>query len=263
MSRPVSDTGKAFKQYKETGSLEARNALIQHYIASVQKITYKLMMVVGNEVEYEDLFNYGVVILIEIIDTQAKKYDMLRLGTYICQSTQKRMIQILKEVYGYDPEIIMYRLKCYNDTKNKLEEKLNRKVSHDEVINAIHSSYNDIGLKVEQHNEQYLRQDMLKEQNRYSLEHIAISNEFKRELGKAIRTMKPTYRDILKMYFCDGVSLARIAKKYGVTPYAIDLKIRRALSLLENPDYTSRHNPKARDISVEYMKDMMKYYDSV
>lgn len=117
--------------YKRTNDRTLRNQIIEHYASLVKIVAGKLMITVGEHVEYDDLCSIGVFGLIDAID----KYDLSKNIKFETYASLRIRGAILDELRKSDlvPRTVRLQLKTYEKAKHELYLSLGRNPIDEEI----------------------------------------------------------------------------------------------------------------------------------
>jgi len=97
-SRPEAESGdveRLWSEYKSTGSIDAKNELLIHYIHLVRRIVRRMMPKYNNFNEYDDLVNCGVIGLIDAVE----KFDLkhgVKFETYAVSRVRGEILDYMR-----------------------------------------------------------------------------------------------------------------------------------------------------------------------
>jgi RNA polymerase sigma factor for flagellar operon FliA len=124
-------TDELWKRYKETGSSEARSALLDQYLGLVHYSARALAAKIPQSVELEDLVSAGTLGLIQALEG----FDVSRghvFSTYAMQRIRGAMLDDLRS-RDWVPRTARSRARKLAETTAQLEAHLGRSPTHNEI----------------------------------------------------------------------------------------------------------------------------------
>jgi RNA polymerase sigma factor for flagellar operon FliA len=124
-------TDELWKKYKETGSSEARSALLDQYLGLVHYSARELAAKIPQSVELEDLVSAGTLGLIQALEG----FDVSRglvFSTYAMQRIRGAMLDDLRS-RDWVPRTARSRARKLAETTARLEAHLGRPPTHNEL----------------------------------------------------------------------------------------------------------------------------------
>jgi RNA polymerase sigma factor for flagellar operon FliA len=122
-------------EYKETGSVDARNRLVLHFSPLVKYVAGRVSSGLPHNVEQADLVSYGMFGLIDAID----KFDLERgykFETYAISRIRGAIIDELRSI-DWVPRSVRAKARAIEKTYAKLENQLLRTPTDAEVAEAM------------------------------------------------------------------------------------------------------------------------------
>jgi len=204
----------------KNGDLEARKKLLYHnlYILLGCGNTYS-----DNNIEIFDLIHDGSFAIIKA----AEKYDIdsnCNLRTWFIIYVRTYILNCIVKYNQIVPSNVYYTYLNYINTKKDLESKLNRKVSHEEIVSA--SSVSDKSIKV--YKQHFDKVDIITPMSEYSdivninmlnyIENrISLNNDFKKLYKRA--RLSQIEIEVFELYYGlnnnEGKTLDEIADMVG------------------------------------------------
>lgn len=130
--------------FKETGSAQARERLILHYVPLVRYVAGRVAIGLPANVDFDDLVSYGVFGLVDAVE----KFDLnrgIKFETYAIARIRGAIIDGLRAV-DWIPRSVRQKAKELEQAIAELEARLGRPASDREVSESL-------GLTVEQYHE--------------------------------------------------------------------------------------------------------------
>jgi len=124
-------TDELWKKYKETGSPEARSALLDQYLGLVHYSARELAAKIPQSIELEDLVSAGTLALIQALEG----FDVSRglvFSTYAMQRIRGAMLDDLRS-QDWMPRTARSRARKLAETTTRLEAQLGRPPAHEEI----------------------------------------------------------------------------------------------------------------------------------
>ena len=133
---------KEFLEYYKTKDVELRNQLMEAYMPIVKYNGEKIRARFPNEVELDDLISSGYFGLMDAIES----YDLdrgVKFETYCIQRIQGAMLDEIRNL-DWVPRLIRSRASKLNDVTHKLEVRLGREPSNEEITEAMQISVQEV-----------------------------------------------------------------------------------------------------------------------
>lgn len=129
-------------EYKRTGNLETREILVLKYIPLVKYVVGKIIANLPNNVEYEDLVEYGIIGLLDAIN----KYDItknINFKTYAVTRVRGAIYDELR-VQDWVPRSVRKMAKDIERAYIDIERKTGKAATEEEVCEALNISKKDL-----------------------------------------------------------------------------------------------------------------------
>lgn len=129
-------------EYKKNPTLELRNQLMEEYMPLVKFNAEKIRARFPNEVELDDLISSGYFGLMDAIEA----YDLSRgvkFETYCIQRIQGAMLDEIRNL-DWVPRLIRSRASKFNDVTHKMELRLGRFPTNEEIAEAMEISVAEV-----------------------------------------------------------------------------------------------------------------------
>ena len=226
------EISKAWHAYKRAGQRRARDELILHYAPLVQVVAGRIAASVPNHVDRADLVSYGVFGLIDAID----KFDPERGHRFETYAIARIRGHIVDELRSYDwvPRSVRAKARAIDEAGRALEAKLHRPPTEQELAEALDMSEPelqralcqvslvnmvtfDAALGAAIDGEQAMTiGDMLAAPDEGPGHQVEL-DELRCALAAAIDRLPVRERDVVALYYHDGLTLAEIGEVLGVT----------------------------------------------
>lgn len=223
----------AWTDYKQSGSPEARDALILNYSPLVKYVAGRVAVGLPANIEQADLISYGIFGLIDAID----KYDQARgikFETYAISRIRGAIIDELRAI-DWVPRSVRFKAREVEKAYQALENKLKRPPSDAEIAE-------EMGITVDELNHIYTQLstvsmvaldelmsvdggqgdklalvDTIEDTRTASPMEAFESEEMKSILAEAINRLPEREKIVVTLYYFEGLTLAQIGEVLGVT----------------------------------------------
>jgi RNA polymerase sigma factor for flagellar operon FliA len=222
-----------WKQWKEEGLLDAKQALIEHYLPLVEYVTNRMAVGLPKNISKEDLTSYGIMGLIDAIE----KFDYqrgLQFETYASWRIRGAVIDGLRQG-DWVPRSVREKAKKIEEAYQTLEQQYLRSVTDAEISaylkvseGEFHQMVQDIAVTTVcsiddpiKDEESETRLSMLVDENAKNPEYKV--NEFflKETLAKAIDRLTEKERTVVSLFYYEELSLSEIAEVMNLSPSRI------------------------------------------
>lgn len=129
-------------KYMETKDKKLKKLLIENYIELVKVVSGRMYNFYGSQVEYDDILGYGVLGLIDSID----RFDLsknVKFETYAQIRIRGEIIDNIRKL-DWIPRSLRKKSKDLQDAISKLENKLGKTPSNEELANYLKVSLEEI-----------------------------------------------------------------------------------------------------------------------
>jgi RNA polymerase sigma factor for flagellar operon FliA len=218
--------------YKRAGQRSARDELILHYAPLVHLVAGRLAAGAPNHVDRADLVSYGVFGLIDAID----KFDLDRGYRFEAYAVARIKGHIVDELRSFDwvPRSVRAKARAIAGAQRSLEAELCRAPTDDELAGALGMTDDELQRALAQialvnlvnfdaaltgpaNGDQPLTiGEMLASPDDAPGDRIEI-DELRCALAQAIDRLGERERDVVALYYHDGLTLAEIGEVLGVT----------------------------------------------
>ena len=229
----ISDSGISgvWSEFKRTGTLAARNQLIEHYSPFVKYVASRVMSGMPRHFDEDDLTSYGIIGLIDAID-RFEPGRNLRFETYAIPRIKGAIIDELRSI-DWVPRSVRSKARAVEQAVTHLETTLRRTPTESEVAAELQMTPADfhaalrkistaamMALDEVQRGAERTERSTLGE----SLPDRSVgpmdtfeAKESKQALVDAVAAMPERERTVLTMYYYDGLTLTEIGAVLGVT----------------------------------------------
>ena len=220
-------------QWKEEGSLSARQSLIEHHLGLVDYVVNRLAIGLPKNVSKEDLSSYGFMGLIDAIE----KFDYrrgLQFETYASWRIRGAIIDGLRQG-DWVPRSVREKAKRIEDAYQKLEQQYLRSVTDAEISAYLQVSESEFQQMLKEisiatvcsiddpirEEENETRASMLVDEKAKNPEYKV--NEFflKETLARAIERLTEKERTVISLFYYEDLSLSEIAEVMNLSPSRI------------------------------------------
>ncbi len=202
-------------KYKETKSVDLRNALAEHYLPLVRLVCGRLAMSLPPHLDRDDLLSSGFFGLLDAID----RFDPARnikFETYAGVRVRGAMLDYLRSK-DWIPVSMRQRIRKYEQTVCQLENELGRSATDKELAAALGISVDELQTLVSQCNsatviplEEYLQTDTNDAVDTNPANSTELF-ELKDTLAKAIDRLPEKERTVVSLYYYEELTLKEIS----------------------------------------------------
>ncbi len=202
-------------KYKETKSIEIRNALAEHYLPLVRIVCGRLAVSLPQHLDRDDLLSSGFFGLLDAID----RFDITRnikFETYAGLRIRGAMIDYLRSK-DWVPVSMRQKIRKYEQTVCRLETELGRAATDKEIAADLGISIDDLQTLVNQCNsatiiplEEYLKTDANDATDMNPANSTELF-EIKETLAKAIERLPEKERMVVSLYYYEEMTLKEIS----------------------------------------------------
>lgn len=202
-------------KYKETKSVDLRNAIAEHYLPLVRIVCGRLAMSLPPHLDRDDLLSSGFFGLLDAID----RFDPTRnikFETYAGMRVRGAMLDYLRSK-DWIPVSMRQRIRKYEQTVCRLENELGRSATDAELAAALEISVEELQTLVNQCNsatvvplEEYLKTDTAEAVDTNPANSTELF-ELKDMLAKAIDRLPEKERTVVSLYYYEELTLKEIS----------------------------------------------------
>ena len=226
------EIARFWRDYKEKGSTNAKDALILHYLALVALIAGRMAMNVPSHVEKDDLIGWGVLGLLDAIE----KYNPAEKASFETYASTRIRGAIIDQIRSLDwaPRSLRQKARQMERVSSKLMEKLGREPTEAELASELQMSENELfELMTEVHGAYILSLDatisatykggettlaeIAGDENNPSPEESASRKEAEELLARAIEGLPTNERQVITLYYHDELTLKEIGVVLGLS----------------------------------------------
>ena len=208
-------------KYKETRSVDLRNALAENYLPLIRIICGRLAMSLPPHLDRDDLLSSGFFGLLDAIDG----FDPARntkFETYAGIRIRGAMLDYLRSK-DWIPVSMRQKIRKYEKTVCQLENELGRSATDKELAAALDISVDELQTLVNQCNsatviplEEYLKTDVTETVDTNSANSTELF-ELRDTLAKAIDRLPDKERTVVSLYYYEELTLKEISKILHLT----------------------------------------------
>jgi RNA polymerase sigma factor FliA len=225
------DITQLWEEYKRTGARDARDQLIVHYSPLVKYVAGRVASGLPQNVEQADLVSYGIFGLIDAID----KYQPERGFKFETYAIARIKGNILDELRSIDwvPRSVRAKARALERAYSKLEGELHRTPTEAELAEELDLTDDQLQTTLSQisftglvaldemisgsdRGEGATLGDTLADAGEGPVAAYEVE-EMRQILADAIRRLPERERDVLSLYYYEGLTLAEIGSILGVT----------------------------------------------
>ena len=230
----VEDTvARAWDEYKEAGSNEARDQLILHYSPLVKYVAGRVAVGLPANIEQADLMSYGIFGLIDAID----KYDRsknVKFETYAISRIRGAIIDELRAI-DWVPRSVRFKAREVEKAYAALENRLKRPPNDAEIagemgvsledLNHIYTQLSNVSLIAldeitssdGEKGDKMSLLDTLEDTKTMNPIEAFESEEMREILVEAVNKLSEREKKVVTFYYFAGLTLAEIGQVLGVT----------------------------------------------
>ncbi len=202
-------------KYRETKSVEIRNAIAENYLPLVKIVCGRLAVSLPQHLDKDDLLSSGFFGLLDAID----RFDITRnikFETYAGVRIRGAMIDYLRSK-DWLPVSMRQKIRKYEQTVCRLETEFGRSATDEEVANALEISVDELQILIGQCNsatviplEEYLKTDTNEAVDMNPANSTELF-ELKETLAKAIERLPEKERTVVSLYYYEEMTLKEIS----------------------------------------------------
>jgi RNA polymerase sigma factor for flagellar operon FliA len=220
-----------WREYKRTKNLKVREELILRYASVVKYIAGRIAINTPPQVEFDDLVSYGILGLIDAIE----KYDPnqgIRFKTYATSRIKGAIIDELR-VLDWIPRSLRQKAKQLEKTYAELEYKYGRSATDKEVAEALEITEDELSKLILDvsgaslislddvwyldNDEEIGVIDTIESPPEQGPEAEVEKKEMRQFLIEAINRLPEREKEVIILYYYDGLTLKEIGSVIGVT----------------------------------------------
>lgn len=211
----IKDMQPLWLKYKETKSVELRNAIAENYLPLVRIVCGRLAVSLPPHLDKDDLLSSGFFGLLDAID----RFDPMRnvkFETYAALRIRGAMLDYLRSK-DWIPVSMRQRIRKYEQTVSQLENELGRSATDKELAAAMGISVEELQTLINQCNaatiiplEEYLKTDVNEAVDTNPANSTELF-ELKDTLAKAIERLPEKERTVVSLYYYEELTLKEIS----------------------------------------------------
>lgn len=211
----IKDMQPLWLKYKETKSVELRNAIAENYLPLVRIVCGRLAVSLPPHLDKDDLLSSGFFGLLDAID----RFDPMRnvkFETYAALRIRGAMLDYLRSK-DWIPVSMRQRIRKYEQTVSQLENELGRSATDKELAAAMGISVEELQTLINQCNaatiiplEEYLKTDVNEAVDTNPANSTELF-ELKDTLAKAIERLPEKERTVISLYYYEELTLKEIS----------------------------------------------------
>jgi RNA polymerase sigma factor for flagellar operon FliA len=222
-----------WRQWKESGLIEAKQSLIETYLPLVEYVSTRLSIGLPRNIAKDDLASCGVMGLIDAIE----KFDYLRglqFETYASWRIRGAIIDGLRQG-DWVPRSVREKSKKIEEAYQKLEQQYLRSVSDEEISSYLEVSESEFRQMVHEiaittvcsvddpirDEDSDTRLSLLIDEKAKNPEYKVNEFYLKETLAKAIERLTEKERTVVSLFYFDELSLSEIAEVMSLSPSRI------------------------------------------
>ena len=211
----IKDMQPLWLKYKETKSVELRNAIAENYLPLVKIVCGRLAVSLPPHLDKDDLLSSGFFGLLDAID----RFDPTRnvkFETYAALRIRGAMLDYLRSK-DWIPVSMRQRIRKYEQTVSQLENELGRSATDKELAAAMGISVEELQTLINQCNaatiiplEEYLKTDVNEAVDTNPANSTELF-ELKDTLARAIERLPEKERTVISLYYYEELTLKEIS----------------------------------------------------
>lgn len=226
----ATSTAQLWQKFTADKDRSSREQLIMQYAPLVRYVVGRLAVTLPPTIDQDDLFGYGVIGLIHAIERFSPERGV-KFETYAITRIRGAVIDELRS-QDWVPRSVRSRAREISAAISQLEGKLGRHPSDDELASAMGISRQELGSMMTQATSPFLSLDELVQvgddgqsinwldtmvDDRPGPSSQLEEREFKEQLAKAIDALPEREKQLLALYYHEGLTLKEIGQVLGVS----------------------------------------------
>ena len=234
---------KVWKTYRQTKSPALKEKLILEYAPMVKYVAGRLLVHVGQHVEYDDLISYGIFGLIDAID----KFDLdkgVKFETYASLRIRGAIIDNIRKM-DWVPRTLRQKNKEFEQLYGQLEFELGREPTEAEIAKKLNLSIKETRELISKSTViSLVSLDDYLEQNHESVfgassqedtpEGYVNKQELQKMLTEAIEKLTEKEKLVVTLYYFEGLTLKEISEIMGVSESRVSQIHSKAISRMQS-----------------------------
>ena len=223
---------KLWKDFKEKGSIEAKDVIIVHYLGLVRLVAGRMAMNSPPQVDKDDLIGWGVLGLLDAVE----KFDPAQKASFETYASTRIRGSIIDQIRSLDwaPRSLRRKARELSQASARLMDKLGRKPSDMELAGEmgigesdlfeltteIHGAY-ILSLEAKISNDPETGEtslgDIMSDTTSPSPEEIVLRKEKEEHLAEAIEKLSANERHVITLYYFDELTLKEVGEVLGLS----------------------------------------------
>lgn len=209
------DVQSLWAEYRETGSVELRNALAEHYLPLVKIVAGRIAISLPQHVERDDLLSSGFFGLLDAID----RYDLDRKNKFETYAGVRVRGAILDYLRAKDwiPVALRQKIRRYEQAVSEIEGACGRAATNEEIAEKLGITAEELAALEKRASvatviplDDYLRTDTLIETGDGPDARLE-KEELKETLAAAIERLPEKERRVVELYYYEELTLKEIS----------------------------------------------------
>lgn len=226
----ATSTAQLWQKFTADKDRSSREQLIMQYAPLVRYVVGRLAVTLPPTIDQDDLFGYGVIGLIHAIERFSPERGV-KFETYAITRIRGAVIDELRS-QDWVPRSVRSRAREISAATSQLEGQLGRHPSDDELAGAMGISRQELATMLTQATSPFLSLDELVQvgddgqsinwldtmvDDRPGPSSQLEEREFKEQLAKAIDALPEREKQLLALYYHEGLTLKEIGQVLGVS----------------------------------------------
>lgn len=212
---PAMEVNHLWIAYQQSKSSDIREQLVQHYLGLVKLVAGRLAIGLPQHVDRDDLISNGFFGLLEAIE----RFDPARGIKFETYAVARIRGSILDAIRAQDwlPVTLRQKAKQYEQAVAKLEHRLGRSASDQEIASALNITQSELNSLLHQLNaatviplEEFAKSEPVSNQLP-NPSHNVETEEVKNTLAKAIEKLSEKEKLVIALYYYEGMTLKEIS----------------------------------------------------
>lgn len=219
-----------FREYKNTGDSEVRNALVLRYSYLVKNVALQLRGLYLSFAQVDDIINEGIILLMTAVD----KFDLeknVRFETYIAKRLRGMIVDLARRE-DWMPRSMRKSLREIDDATGDLFRELGRRPTAEEIANrvglsetryqkvlATNALSNVVSLDkmLDERDKEPQARNVSHADLMVQPEHSIQEKEFYEVLRQGIEELRDNEKMVLSLYYQKSLQMKEIAAVMGVS----------------------------------------------
>ncbi len=238
------DLERLWKEYKETGSRQAKDEIVVHYLGLVRFVAGRMAMNSPPQVEKDDLIGWGALGLLDAVE----KYDPGQKASFETYASTRIRGAIIDQIRSLDwaPRSLRRKARQLGQATAKLKEKLAREPTDVELVGEMDITETGLfELRTEIHGAYILSLDariyddpeagettlgdVTGDISGPSPDESLFKKELEEKLAAAIERLSTNERQVITLYYYDELTLKEIGEVLALSESRI-CQIHRAVT---------------------------------